>query len=164
MFSIFIVAILPLILIARPGNGQNRSYNNMVSLLQELNIRWNSSDTDSCDMLKSSIDSWTALMIRQQDGQYDSDLVWAQLTPVRCSFQNQSTLITRCNDDGKSYCHTWKKTENATTISSISKALGLRLADLKNVSISGTVDSMGVMGSEYFTEAVFDVSVSVSHA
>lgn len=159
--SIIIVALLPLILIARPGSGQNRSYHNMASLLQELNIRWNNSDTESCDMLKSSIDAWTALMVYKDGDFYRSDLVWASLFPVRCSFQTSSGIITACDDAIQPYCHTWKATQNATNLQSISTILGTRIADLKNVTIFRMGD---VMGPEYRTEAVFDVSVSVHHA
>ena len=112
-------------------------------------------------MLKASIDSWTALMVHNQSNNYESDLLWAQLSPVRCSFQNQSNVITKCNDDSKSYCRTWKATENATNAAFIGEVLGLRFADLKNVTISGMG---GPTGTEYSSQAVFNVSVSASHA
>jgi hypothetical protein len=112
-------------------------------------------------MLKSSIDAWTALMVNKVGDVYHSDLVRATLSPIRCSFQNQSSVITRCNDAGQYFCQTWKATQNATSLTSIATVLGLRSADLKNVTIAGMGNTMS---TEYRTEAVFDVSVSVQNA
>lgn len=136
----------------------------MVSMLHQLNIRWNENDTDSCDMLKSSIDAWTAMMVHKDGDVYHSDLVRATLSPVRCEFQNQSDLVTNCYDFGQHYCQGWKTTQNATTIANIATLLGLRLSDLKNVTISVAVNSMTSGNIEYRTEAIFDVSVSIQYA
>ena len=96
----------------------NRSSENLVKLLAQNNVLSNS--TDDCDYLLNAVFSWveataqatTEYWINTQEGRYDTPLLlWAQILPVRCSWQLQSGIITVCPDAfaNASQCQFWSK-------------------------------------------------------
>lgn len=83
----------------------NRMAENLVSLLAENNLLANS--TGDCDYLRVAVNSWviaTALArtdytVNVQEGGQDIPvLLWAQVLPVRCDWQDPSGVVTICNE------------------------------------------------------------------
>jgi hypothetical protein len=84
----------------------NNLSNEMTKLLLATNMAANTSTLESCAFLRSSVNSWLLaasqqptlynLLDEQQENVY---LTWAQLLPVRCSWQQPNGLITTCRDN-----------------------------------------------------------------
>ncbi|VEU33814.1 unnamed protein product [Pseudo-nitzschia multistriata] len=84
---------------------QNNVSDNMAKLLQSQNLV----STDGirrCDYLETAIDSWLNMAIVNQPNIPDQEttyILWAQVLPVRCPFQNENGVITSCTKNGMKY-------------------------------------------------------------
>ena len=108
MIVIFLPMITSLVL-------TNNSGMEMVTLLNRNNILLAEANETSCAFLKDTIYSFLGLgaMVPkkfQYHGRVGTHLLWAQLLPVRCDFQNSDGVITQCTDDnsvGPAICNVW---------------------------------------------------------
>ena len=100
----------------------------------------------------------------------DAYVLWAQLLPVRCDFQKNSSfdygLITYCEgrsdrEYDENLCSVWDGAappypENATD-RYFANELGLRKEGIRSI-----VDSTGISGEEYSVEVIFNENTTVS--
>jgi hypothetical protein len=132
-----IVVVLPLLLSI---NVTNRVAPNLVELLQGNNVQANS--TNDCDYLKSAVDSWLNLAVTPQPATFVSTqeeifVLWAQLLPKRCPWQNDDGVITVCSESleksRQTACETWQKTASLLGDESITlhSTTGEALDDVK---------------------------------
>ncbi|GKY91659.1 hypothetical protein MPSEU_000137800 [Mayamaea pseudoterrestris] len=107
------VAVYPVIYTL---GSSNQSSDKLVKLLAQNNLLSNS--TDECDYLRNAVFSWvestaqatTDYKIDEQGGTYDIPLLlWAQVLPVRCDWQEASGVITACPESLSkvSQCEFW---------------------------------------------------------
>ena len=94
-----IICLLPALYAGLIRNPVSR---NQVYLLQDNNIASNS--TDDCEYLFNAVQSWLHSSATIQtyyklidDEDRDAHLLWAQVLPVRCSWQHENGVITICN-------------------------------------------------------------------
>lgn len=78
---------------------QNLVATELVELLQANNLA--APTTDDCDFLESAVKSWMNVAVKPQptsvlSSQEDTFVLWAQLLPVRCEFQDPNGVITFC--------------------------------------------------------------------
>lgn len=80
---------------------QNRVSMNLTNMLESQNLISTSGVRD-CEYLERAIDSWLNMAIVSQP-QYEKDptsyVLWAQVLPVRCPFQNKTGVITSCTEN-----------------------------------------------------------------
>lgn len=91
---------------------QNLVSKDLVDLLQANNLAAPTNSTDDCDYLESAVNSWIKMAIKPQPASFistveDTFVLWAQLLPVRCDFQNATGVITFCGNDDHSTCMVW---------------------------------------------------------
>ena len=94
-----IVLVLPLLVNL---HGQNLVAIELVGLLQANNLAAPTSSSADCEYLESSVKSWLSVAVVPQPASLltsaeDTFVLWAQLLPVRCSFQNSDGVITFCD-------------------------------------------------------------------
>eukprot|EP00957_Ditylum_brightwellii_P094305 7180317-Ditylum_brightwellii.AAC.1 len=105
--NIAIVGILPLIFTLGPTGYANTSPFELVDLLQGNNVDLRSNNTDTCEQLQLTIESWLrgAFSIDfYNNRKTDSYVLWGQLLPVRCDFQSENGVFTVCpTEDRKDF-------------------------------------------------------------
>ncbi len=83
--------------------GQNIAAPNYVNLLQQNNLMLSEANVTSCEFLQQTIEAWLDVGANVQNPvpQYDVTqyVLWAQLLPVRCDFQDESGVITKCTNE-----------------------------------------------------------------
>lgn len=115
-----IVAVFPIIIATYQTNPVASE---SIDLLYQNNIQVPGNSTEECAYLQTAIRAWLASTpILQTDYFYKENvpLLWAQVLPVRCSFQRDDGVITQCpTNDFSEYhddtCDVWSRgPENAT--------------------------------------------------
>jgi hypothetical protein len=115
LYSILMVIVYPVIYTIGVSD---RSLGNMVSMLAENNALSNS--TADCDYLRNAVSAWveatsqptTDYKISAQGKAYETPvLLWAQVLPVRCDWQQVSGVVTACPVSllNVSQCQFWAK-------------------------------------------------------
>lgn len=97
VLMVLVVIVLPIL---SAVNQQNSVSNSVTDLLQKNNLAAPSGITD-CDYMELAVESWLNMAIVPQppselaviDNTY---VLWAQILPVRCPFQNETGVITSC--------------------------------------------------------------------
>eukprot|EP00537_Pseudo-nitzschia_pungens_P011753 CAMPEP_0172392138 /NCGR_PEP_ID=MMETSP1061-20121228/8357_1 /TAXON_ID=37318 /ORGANISM="Pseudo-nitzschia pungens, Strain cf. pungens" /LENGTH=1303 /DNA_ID=CAMNT_0013122921 /DNA_START=516 /DNA_END=4427 /DNA_ORIENTATION=- len=77
----------------------------MVNLLQSQNLV-SANGVRDCEYLESAIDSWLNMAVVDQPhvkNQNNTYVLWAQVLPVRCPFQNDRGVITSCTKRASKY-------------------------------------------------------------
>jgi hypothetical protein len=105
-------------------NLQNVVSDNLSKILQANNLVSESGFRD-CEYLQNAIDAWINIAIVDQPGRTSilqpkegteayTFVLWAQVLPVRCPFQNETGTITSCTDKSKYFkeynnitCNIW---------------------------------------------------------
>lgn len=112
-----IICLLPALYAGLTRNPVSR---NQVYLLQDNNVASNS--TDDCDYLLNAAQAWLYSSATIQtfyelidDDNRDAHLLWAQILPVRCSWQRDNGVITTCDSFRSvttidSICEYWDNT------------------------------------------------------
>jgi len=112
----------------------------MTKLLQANNIAANTNTTENCEYLEKAVSSWLDGAVFTEAGgssfnagRPNTPLLWAQLLPVRCSWQSQDGVITQCDNSSStmiSACEIWTRTSamqpNQTSPQDFATLLGLR--------------------------------------
>jgi len=147
---IAIVGILPLIFTLGPTGYANTSPFELVDLLQGNNVDLRSNNTDTCEQLQLTIESWLrgAFSIDfYNNRKTDSYVLWGQLLPVRCDFQSENGVFTVCpTEDRKDFfpdselliCEISKSAPLNNTLSFLADELHLRPGVL--ISVSNEID------------------------
>ena len=145
-----------------------------VDLLQATNIA--ATTTEDCEYLERSVQSWLKAMsdvqtpyFRNDDDFHDTYVLWAQLLPVRCDWQNGTDgVITICPENWEkaesvSVCTVWKETRPATP----SGATRDWFADLLDIRPREIVDlersHVSANGTTYSFRALFNESNTVAY-
>jgi hypothetical protein len=118
--------------------GVNNTASKMVNLLNENNILLAEPNETNCAFLEDTIYSFLGLsaMVPNQIKIYDEStyLLWAQLLPVRCAFQNNSNgVITQCANDSSvdpGVCNVWSLNPEDPTPQYFAHELGIRVGGI----------------------------------
>lgn len=94
--------------------GENNVAPNFVHLLQQNNLMLSEANVTSCEFLQQTIEAWLDVGANVQNPvpQYKITqyVLWAQLLPVRCDFQQEDGVITNCTAGASfpnSTCNLW---------------------------------------------------------
>jgi hypothetical protein len=155
----------------------NRSAQNSVKLLAENNVISNS--TSDCDYFRNAVYAWiktagqdaTDIEINGEQKVYIPHLLWAQVLPVRCDWQQPSGVITSCDGVGFSasqQCDFW----NMYNPMDPSDASPEYFANVLNMRVRGITEytdtklnfeDFSSFGTAPFTvKAIFDDTISVT--
>jgi hypothetical protein len=99
--SILMVLVVLVLPILSAISGQNLIAMEFTQLLEDNNLASFSGDGD-CDYLELAIESWLNMAIVPQPSSDTTDVeptfvLWAQVLPVRCPFQDENGVITSCD-------------------------------------------------------------------
>ena len=110
VLMVFSIVVLPIIFAI---SIQNYTASNLTKLLQAENLVSTTSIGD-CEYLEFAIDAWLNTVLtkpstKEKDG--NPFVLWAQVLPVRCPFQNETGVITSCtkkqSQHFQSKCEIW---------------------------------------------------------
>jgi hypothetical protein len=131
ILMVLVAIVLPLLYAI---NQQNLVADRITTLLQSNNLVALSGITD-CEYMESAVESWLNMAIVPQPSSALPDIdytfvLWAQVLPVRCPFQNETGVITSCRGRLSKYrempendatCNIWD-THSPTTTEEASEA------------------------------------------
>eukprot|EP00978_Attheya_sp_CCMP212_P041425 scaffold237497_cov58-Attheya_sp.AAC.5 len=118
LFLVAIVGLLPLLNVARENGGSNLTGLNMLDLLYQNNLAVPNATEQNCAYLEATVSSWLQSNYRTHLGSRSADtdlyLLWAQVLPVRCPFQDElnNGVITACPQNSS----IWKDEANAISV------------------------------------------------
>jgi hypothetical protein len=156
---------------------QNPEGQNAIDLLQANNIVANSNSTDDCDYLRLAVESWlqatvnvTANYFLNENYGDETYVIWAQLLPIRCDWQNGTGgVITKCIEDSENdyICNVWKNlgnSENATR-EDFSEEMGIRAGELLELDKRdfGAFFNGTNTNATFYVRAIFNESNTVAY-
>jgi hypothetical protein len=157
---------------------QNPLASNFMDLLQANNVVAGSNSTEDCDYMNVAVKSWL-LTTSKVNAPFavggghsdDSYVVWAQLLPVRCDWQDSEGVITTClwgSNFPSEICSVWNdtrplSTEQATT-SYFANKLGLRAGELVEFDRWDPGNGPEVDSNPFYVRGIFDESHTVAVA
>lgn len=127
-------------------------------MLQAYNLAAPTNNSYDCDFLENAVGAWLKLggvkSSTQFHDEYDDTpyLVWAQLLPSRCDWQETDGVITICDgsnsDLDSSTCNAWNesKPENVTSATTdyFADIFGLRVGGFQKIEMTGTDENFYV--------------------
>ena len=166
-----IVVVFPAIYAFRRANEVDTE---LVGLLQANNLDANT--TDQCEYLHSAVGAWlSAVSVNYAKQRYlieadstEVSVVWAQLLPVRCSWQRDDGVITDCESfpiQNDYACRVWEDAPgpDIATREYFAEELNIRVGALQEYSSNALAD-FGTSGNltEFRVESINDLSESVA--
>lgn len=165
-----IVGVLPIISTLAQNGGTNTVSTSMVRQLQGTNLISNTVNNETCSFLEQSIESWMVGVWggtpRVDEG--DVYVLWLQVLPVRCEFQEPDGVVTASycdsmdmessgNDDDDTFCEVWRDTDATTSIDELAEKAGVRTGV---VTVSNEFETWPIIFPENGTtsETVFNVT------
>ena len=160
------------------GLSRNPVRRNQVYLLQDNNVASNS--TDDCDYLFNAVQSWlySSAIIQTyygliDKGEQDAHLLWAQVLPVRCSWQQDNGVITTCGSTRTvttidPICIYWENTNtNYPSKEYFAESLATRPGEILDIALQNFVPSNfainGTM-SEFYVRAFYNAAHPIALA
>jgi len=151
------------------------SYNE-VRLLQANNLASNT--TDDCDYLENAVQAWfrSVKLVRPSFHPQNEnfDIQWVQMLPVRCDWQNDDGVITRCDDfptatSSKLSCDAWVSSlpefpEDATPMY-FANELELRIQGINEILVNETGPADfgdGNITAEFYVRAIFNETDTIA--
>lgn len=144
----------------------------LIDLLQQNNIEAGMSE---CTFLESSVRAWLQIagveyQVGPNVGAFEVYVLWAQVLPIRCAFQEPYGVVTRCADDpyGNTTrsCNVWQNiTGNASTVSEsfFANQLDVRVGGIREYQ-RDTIVPINMTNTAFSVRAFVNHNATVSRA